>query len=104
MIWTQTYNPTGSEWLSTLVAIAPVVVLLGTLGWLGWSAPKAAAAGLITALAVAIGIYGMPWKAAVAAAGFGAGFGLFPIGWIVVTAVFLYLLTVRSGEFDKVKA
>jgi lactate permease len=89
--------------LSTLLAAAPVIALLGSLGLLGWSAPKAAALGLATALAVAIGVYGMPWQSAVAAAGFGACFGLFPIGWIVLAAVFLYVLTVEAGEFDKVK-
>src|SRR5262245_47621027 len=104
MIWLQTYNPTGSEFFSTLLAAAPVVVLLGALGLLGWPAPRAALAGLIAALAVAIGVYGMPWKSAVAAAGFGACFGLFPIGWIVLAAVFLYVLTVEAGEFEKVKA
>jgi lactate permease len=80
-----------------------VIALLGSLGLLGWSAPKAAALGLATALAAAIGVYGMPWQSAVAAAGFGACFGLFPIGWIVLAAVFLYVLTVEAGEFDKVK-
>ena len=104
MPWTQVYNPTGSALLSTLLAAAPVVVLLGTLGLLGWSAPKAAAAGLVTALAVAIGVFGMPWQSAVAAAGYGACFGLFPIGWIVLAAVFLYVLTVEAGEFEIVKA
>jgi lactate permease len=104
MPWTQVYNPTGFEWISTLIAATPVIVLLGSLGLLGWSAPKAAACGLITALAVSIGVYGMPWQAAVAAACYGACFGLFPIGWIVVAAVFLYVLTVDAGEFDKVKA
>ena len=104
MPWTQIYNPTGSEFASTLVAAAPIVVLLGALGLLGWSAPRAAAAGLATALAVAIGVYGMPWPTALAAAGFGAFFGLFPIGWIVLTAVFLYVLTVEAGEFEIVKA
>jgi lactate permease len=104
MPWTQNYNPTGLEWLSTLIAAAPVVVLLGALGILNWSAPKAAAAGLITALAVAIGAYGMPWQSARAAASYGALFGMFPIGWIVLAAVFLYVLTVEAGEFDKVKA
>jgi lactate permease len=104
MPWTQVYNPTGFEWLSTLVAAAPVIVLLGSLGLLGWPAPRAAAAGLATALAVSIGIFGMPWQAAVAAASYGACFGLFPIGWIVVAAVFLYVLTVDAGEFEKVKA
>jgi lactate permease len=59
---------------------------------------------LVTALAVAIGIFGMPWQAAAAAATYGACFGLFPIGWIVLAAVFLYVLTVDAGEFDKVKA
>jgi lactate permease len=102
--WIQPYNPLGSELLSTLAAGAPVVVLLGTLAFLGWSAPKAAAAGLLTALAVAIGIYGMPWQSAVASAGLGAAFGLFPIGWIVFNAVFLYILTVEAGAFEKVKA
>jgi lactate permease len=101
--WTQIYNPTGSEILSTLLAAAPVIALLGTLGLLGWSAPKSAALGLATALAVAIGVYGMPWQSAVAAAGYGACFGLFPIGWIVLAAVFLYVLTVQAGEFEKVK-
>ena len=104
MPWTQVYNPTGSAILSTLLAAAPVVVLLGTLGLLGWSAPKAAAAGLATALAVAISVFGMPWQTAIAAAGYGACFGLFPIGWIVLAAVFLYVLTVESGEFETVKA
>lgn len=104
MPWTQTYNPTGSALVSTVLAAAPILVLLGGLGLLHWSAPKAAAAGLITALAVAIGVYGMPWKLAAAAAGYGACFGLFPIGWIVFAAVFLYILTVETGEFEKVKA
>jgi len=103
MPWTQVYNPTNIEWLSTLLAAAPIVVLLGTLGLLGWSAPRAAAAGLATALAVAIGVYGMPTGAALASAGFGAAFGLFPIGWIVLMAVFLYVLTVETGEFEKIK-
>jgi lactate permease len=103
MPWTQVYNPTNIEWLSTLLAAAPIVVLLGTLGLLGWSAPRAAAAGLVTALAVAIGVYGMPTGAALASAGFGAAFGLFPIGWIVLMAVFLYVLTVETGEFEKIK-
>jgi lactate permease len=103
MPWTQVYNPTNIEWLSTLLAAAPIVILLGTLALLGWSAPRAAAAGFATALAVAIGVYGMPTGAALASAGFGAAFGLFPIGWIVLMAVFLYALTVETGEFEKIK-
>src|SRR4051812_24141648 len=102
--WTQVYDPTGFELLSTLLAAMPLVVLLGSLAVLGWSAPRAAASGLVAALVLAIWIYGMPWQSAVAAALYGACFGLFPIGWIVLSAVFLYVLTVESGEFEKVKA
>ena len=101
--WTQNYNPTGSALVSTLLAAAPVVVLLGLLGLRGWPAPRAAVAGLATALAVAVLVYGMPWTGALAAAANGAAFGLFPIGWIVLNAVFLYALTVETGEFEKVK-
>jgi len=104
MVWTQVYNPTGSAVLSTLLAAAPVVVLLGSLAFLGWSAQKAAAAGILTTLAVAIVAFGMPWQSALAAAGNGALYGLFPIGWIVFGAVFLYVLTVESGDFEIVKA
>ncbi len=104
MTWTQDYNPTGSAWLSTLLAALPIVVLLGLLGLRGWSAPRAAAAGLVAALAVAIAVYGMPAKMAGAAALYGACFGLLPIGWIVLAAVFLYNLTVAAGQFEVVKA
>jgi len=104
MDWTQTYDPLNSVWLSTIVAALPIVLLLGTLGILEWSAPKSAALGLASALAVAIFVYGMPWKMALASAGYGACFGLFPIGWIVLAAIFLYQLTVHTGQFEIVKA
>jgi lactate permease len=104
MEWTQVYDPLGSPWLSTAVAALPVVLLLGSLGLLGWSAPKAAALGLASALGVAIFVYRMPWPMAVASAAHGACFGLFPIGWIVLAAIFLYSLTVQTGQFEIVKA
>src|SRR5687767_16031153 len=99
MQWTQIYDPLGSPWFSTLVAALPIVLLLGSLGLLGWSAPKAAALGLAAALAVAIFAYGMPWQMALASAVNGALFGLFPIGWIVLAAIFLYHLTVPTWQF-----
>jgi lactate permease len=102
-MWTQIYNPLGNAFLSTLVAAAPVVVLLALLALAGWPAQKAAAAGLLTALASAIFAYQMPMDAALAAAGFGACFGLFPIGWIVLNAIFLYRLTLTTGQFEIVK-
>src|SRR5262245_814813 len=100
MQWTQVYDPLGSAWLSTLVAALPVVLLLGSLGLLGWSAPRAAALGLVSALGVAILIYRMPGRMAIADALNGAGFGLFPIGWIVLAAICLYQLTVETGQVE----
>jgi lactate permease len=103
MDWTQAYDPLGSAWLSTLVASLPVVLLLGALGILSWSAPRAAALGLVSALAVAVLVYRMPLPMALASAAYGACFGLFPIGWIVLAAIFLYSLTVETGQFEIVK-
>lgn len=102
MSWVQVYDPMGSPLWSTVLAALPVVALLGLLA-AGVDAPKSAAAGLATALAVAIFGFGMPATAVGAAALYGAAFGLLPIGWIVVAAVFLYHLTVESGQFDIVK-
>lgn len=102
MDWVQVYDPLGSPWLSTLMATAPIVVLLGLLAS-GQPAPRAAVAGLVVALTVAMAGFGMPVFAALASAAYGACFGMLPIGWIVLSAVFLFHLTVRSGQFEVVK-
>jgi len=103
MPWLHVYDPLASPLLSTLVAMLPLVVLLGLLAFGGWSATGAAVAGLTASLAVAIGVFGMPPDAAIAAAIYGAAFGLFPIGWIVVGAMFLYSLCVEAGALDVMK-
>ena len=100
MAWSQTYDPLGSFALSTLLAALPVVVLLGGLALLRWPAHLAALAGLATALAIAIGPFGMPAPMALASAGYGAAYGLLPIGWIVLNVIFLYQLTNERGLFD----
>jgi lactate permease len=99
MPWSQVYDPFASLWLSTVVAAIPVVVLLGTLAVLKWHAHNAALAGLAAALAVAIGAFHMPPSMALATAGFGAAYGLLPIGWIVLNVIFLYQLTNDRGLF-----
>ena len=103
MQWCHDYDPLGSPLLSTLVALLPIAVLLGLLAIVGVSATRAALAGLATALVVAILIVGMPADAAIAAALHGAAFGLFPIGWIVVGAMFVYRLTAASGALALMK-
>jgi len=101
--WVQTYDPLASPWLSTTAAALPIGLLLVTLAIFRWRAHWAALAGLVAALVVAVGLFGMPASAAVAAAVYGGLYGLFPIGWIVLCAIFLYDLAVHTGTFDIVK-
>jgi lactate permease len=104
MEWVQVYDPLGNELLSTLVAALPIVGLLVTLAVFEWRAQWAALTGLVLALVVAVAVYGMPARAAAATAVYGAAYGLFPIGWIILNAVFLYNIAVASGTFETVKA
>ncbi len=99
MHWTQNYDPLGHLILSSLVAAVPVVVLLGLLAFWHVRAQLAAMAGLIAALGIAIFVYHMPAPLAGMAALNGAVFGLFPIGWIVLNAMFVYNLSVETGQF-----
>src|SRR5678816_3492981 len=104
MTWTQVYTPVGGSLLwSALVAAIPVVVLLGLLGWFHVRAHIAALIGLASALVLAIFVYGMPAKLAAMSALYGAAFGLLPIGWIVLCAIFVYDITVHTGQFETLK-
>ncbi len=99
MIWSQIYDPMNNAVLSTALATVPVVVLLGGLAFFHLSAHVAAILGLASALIIAIFVFGMPASMAGAAAGYGAFFGLLPIGWIVLNIIFLYQLTKDKGYF-----
>src|SRR5580692_11159038 len=98
-VWQQHYNPLGSLGLSTLVAAAPVAALLCSIALWRVRTHFAAVGALALAWVIAVVVYGMPRHAAVAAALFGAAYGLFPIGWIILNLIFLYDLTVRKGSF-----
>ncbi|MDB6169817.1 MAG: L-lactate transport [Verrucomicrobia bacterium] len=100
MIWAQHYDPFGHPLLSTAAAAVPVVALLALIATGKCRTHWAAAIALALAFALATLIYRMPVAAAVAAAGYGAAFGLFPIGWIIVNVLFLYELTVQRGHFE----
>jgi lactate permease len=99
-VWLQSYNPLHSPALSTTLAALPVLLLLGSIALLRIRIHYSALIGLVAALAVALGVYQMPGKAAVAASLYGAAFGLFPIGWIILNVIFLYQLTVKRGLFE----
>ena len=99
MTWSQNYSPLGSIGLSAVVAALPIVTLLGLLAFYHVRAQVAALAGLLVAFGVAIFVYQMPLSLTLASAGYGAAFGLFPIGWIILNAIFIYNLTVETGQF-----
>jgi lactate permease len=103
MAWTQVYTPLGNLYLSALVAALPVIVLLGALAFFHVKAHWAALLGLAMALGTAILVYDMPGQMALATALHGAAYGLFPIGWIVINAIFVYDLTVKTGKFEVLK-
>ncbi len=97
--WAQGYNPAGLWQISTLIAALPIVVLLGAMAILRLKAHVAAIAGLVTALLAAIIVFHMPARLAFTAAAYGAGYGVFPICWIILPVIFLYDLTVKTGRF-----
>jgi lactate permease len=99
MQWLQHYDPLNNAVLSTLVAALPVVVLLGSIAILKIRIHYSALLGLAVALAIALFVYGMPLSAAAGSTVYGAAYGLFPIGWIILNLIFLYQLTVEKGLF-----
>jgi lactate permease len=98
--WSQVYDPLHNAGWSTVLAAVPIVTLLGSIAILRLRAHHAALVGLAAALAVAMGPIGMPAGLAVRAAVLGAGYGLLPIGWIIINVIFLYHLTLARGLFD----
>ncbi|NYI70659.1 lactate permease [Naumannella cuiyingiana] len=90
----------GSLTLSALIATLPLLTVFALLGIARWKAQWAALAGLAVTLLVAVLAYRMPAGQAFSAAAEGAAFGLFPIMWIVVNAIWVYNLTVATGHFD----
>ena len=108
--WLQVYDPLGSlvpgfpaYLLSALVAAIPLYILFYMLAVKRSPGHKAAIVGTLSAVILAILVWGMPVGLAVNSTIMGACFGLFPIVWIVITAVWVYNMTVESGEFEIIK-
>ncbi|WP_200878197.1 MULTISPECIES: L-lactate permease [Neobacillus] len=111
----QMYDPMGNTFLSTLLAAVPILTLLYFLAvhphkdklgrrHHGIAAPKAAFIAAIVTILMAIWLVDMPVSSTLAAFGYGSLFGIMPIGWIIVAAMFLYTITLVTGQFDIVKS
>lgn len=98
--WPQPVDPLHALPISALVAAVPLALLLVLLGVLRRSAWLSAACALGAALIVAGVVWGMPLRLALASASFGFVYGLWPIMWIVLAAIWLYNLATETGSFD----
>lgn len=104
MTWVQNYNPLGSIVTSALVAAIPLFIILYMLGIRRAKGHVAASLGLLSAFLVSVFAYGMPAGLAIGSILNGAAYGIFPIVWIVITAIWVYNMTVESGEFEIIKS
>ena len=103
-MWQQTYDPSGSLYLSALVAALPILSFLVALTFLKLKGLTAAIATLALSILVSLFVFQMPLEKILAAAVFGILAGLWPIGYIVLMAVWLYRLAVKSGKFEIIQA
>ncbi len=102
--WQQIYTPLGSLWLSAAVALIPIVFFFLGLAVFRMKGYVAGTITLALSMLIAIFAFDMPVEKALASAGYGFAYGLWPIAWIIVAAVFLYKLTVKSGQFEIIRS
>ena len=103
MAWTQVYDPVGGAVVSALLAGIPLISLFYMLAVRRAKGHYAAVLAVALSFVLAVAVWGMPIGTALGALSYGAAFGLFPIIWIVITAVWVYNMTVESGEFEYIK-
>lgn len=103
--WVQNYSAlNGSIYLTVLAALVPIIFFFFALAVLRMKGHIAGAITLLLSMVVAVVVYKMPVTMTVSSALYGFVYGLWPIAWIIITAVFLYKLTVKSGQFDVIRA
>lgn len=103
-LWQQNYDPAGNIWVSALVALIPILFFFLALTKLRLKGYQAGTVTVMLALAVALLFYRMPVSTALASAVYGFFYGLWPIAWIIVAAVFLYKISVKTGQFDVIRS
>ncbi|MGG3955910.1 L-lactate permease [Bhargavaea massiliensis] len=103
-MWKQDFTPVADQLaLSAVVALIPILYFFWALAVKRMKGHIAGVTTLAVALVIAVIAYKMPVSMAVMSATQGAVYGLLPIGWIIITSVFLYKLTVKTGQFDTIR-
>ncbi|MFW0112467.1 L-lactate permease [Rothia sp. CCM 9416] len=103
-MWQQVYDPLNNQALSALLASVPILAFLLGLTVFKLKGLHAALISLASAVALAVLVFGMPIAASISAIGYGFLSGMWPIGWIVLMAVWLYRITVRAGNFEIIRS
>lgn len=102
--WTQIYDPFNNIWLSAFIALIPIIFFFLALTAFRMKGHIAATITVMLAIVIAILFYDMPISMVTATTGYGFAFGLWPISYIVIGAVYLYKLSVKSGQFDIIRS
>ena len=103
MEWLQNYNPLGNIWLSAFVAFLPILVFFASLVVFKLKGYVAGALTVSIASLIALFVYKMPMSMVVSSLGYGFLYGMWPIAWIIIAAIFLYKLSVKSGYFEVIQ-
>ncbi|MEH6932060.1 MULTISPECIES: L-lactate permease [Bacillus] len=102
--WTQVYDPFGNIWISAAVALIPIIFFFLALAVFRMKGYVAGFITVVLTILVALFAYEMPFTMAMAATGYGFLYGLWPIAWIIIMSVFLYKISVKTGQFDVIRA
>ncbi|HFK1426224.1 TPA: L-lactate permease [Bacillus paranthracis] len=102
--WTQVYDPFGNIWISAAVALIPIIFFFLALAVFRMKGYVAGVITVVLTILVALFAYKMPFTMAMAATGYGFLYGLWPIAWIIIMSVFLYKISVKTGQFDVIRA
>ncbi|KMP97098.1 MULTISPECIES: L-lactate permease [Bacillus] len=102
--WTQVYDPFGNIWISAVVALIPIIFFFLALAVFRMKGYVAGFITVVLTILVALFAYKMPFTMAMAATGYGFLYGLWPIAWIIIMSVFLYKISVKTGQFDVIRA
>ncbi|MES9751035.1 L-lactate permease [Bacillus wiedmannii] len=102
--WKQVYDPFGNIWISAAVALIPIIFFFLALAVFRMKGYVAGFITVVLTILVALFAYKMPFTMAMAATGYGFLYGLWPIAWIIIMSVFLYKISVKTGQFDVIRA
>lgn len=102
--WQQIYDPMGNIWISSLIALIPIIFFFFALAIFRMKGSVAGTITVVLALLVSLFAYEMPTAMALASVVYGFFYGLWPISWIIIGAVFLYKVSVKTGQFNIIRS